>query len=342
MAEVMASSASAWYSGSSLPTMRLDHSNMRWRSSWGTPSSSAMTWRGSSAEIWVTKSASPVLDHLVDDGVGGAVDALLEVAHHAGREALVDEAPVAGVQGRVHVEHHQALLGDLVLVELEGHGAPGGRAEALVVPVDGDAVLVAGDGPEAGAAGLVLPVHGVVVAQVGQIGVGDAVHVGPGIREIDRCDIGHGAHGLTAPLINRTYCPISRMVSPRSLRCQRSFGCGPLTWAERNWAGQAWRRSAREGSAGGVSAGGRHDGDRLRRVVGVEDHPEPGVGIGRLAGHLGHDGDLVWREPKTACRPRAIPVPMPAEDSLRQRSNPDGPSSPPACSSPSSGVDAAA
>ena len=59
MAAVSASSAWPWYSGSSLPTMRLDHSNMRWRSSWGTPSSSAMTWSGSSAERSVTKSASP-------------------------------------------------------------------------------------------------------------------------------------------------------------------------------------------------------------------------------------------------------------------------------------------
>ena len=59
MAEVRASSVWSWYSGSSLPTMRLDHSNMRWRSSWGTPRSSAMTCSGSSAEISVTKSASP-------------------------------------------------------------------------------------------------------------------------------------------------------------------------------------------------------------------------------------------------------------------------------------------
>ncbi len=173
-----------------------------------------MTCRGSSAESWVTKSASPLLDHLVDDGVGGAVDALLEVAHHAGGEPLVDQAPVAGVQRGVHVEHHQALLGDLVRTELEGHGPLGGRAEALVVPVDGDAVLVPGDGPVAGTAGLVLPVDGVVAAQVGQPGVGDAVHVGPRIREVDRGDARQGAHGMTTPLMYRTYCPIPRMLSP--------------------------------------------------------------------------------------------------------------------------------
>ena len=39
--------------------MRLDQSNTLRRSSWGTPSSSAMTSRGSSAEISSTKSALP-------------------------------------------------------------------------------------------------------------------------------------------------------------------------------------------------------------------------------------------------------------------------------------------
>ena len=37
-----------------------DQSNTRWRSSWGTPMRSAMTCRGSSAEICSTKSAEPV------------------------------------------------------------------------------------------------------------------------------------------------------------------------------------------------------------------------------------------------------------------------------------------
>ena len=55
--------ASSWYSGSSEPIMRLDQSKTRWRSSWGTPIRSAMTWRGSSAEICSTKSAVPVLAH---------------------------------------------------------------------------------------------------------------------------------------------------------------------------------------------------------------------------------------------------------------------------------------
>ena len=159
-----------------------------------------------------------LLDHLVDDGVGRAVDAGLEVAHHARREPLVHQSAVAGVERGVHVEHHQALLGDLVLGQLEGHRPLGGRAEALVVPVHGDAVGVAGDGPEAGPARLVLPVHRVVAAQVGQPGMGDARHEGPGVREVDGGDFGDGARHRTTPLGNRTYCPIPCMVCPAGLR----------------------------------------------------------------------------------------------------------------------------
>ena len=60
MEAIWATSPAVWYSGSSLPIMRLDQSNMRWRSSLGTPSSSAITTRGSSAAMSVTKSAEPV------------------------------------------------------------------------------------------------------------------------------------------------------------------------------------------------------------------------------------------------------------------------------------------
>ena len=48
-----------WYSGSSAPIMRLLHSKILWRSSLGTPISSAMTSRGSSAAMSTTKSLSP-------------------------------------------------------------------------------------------------------------------------------------------------------------------------------------------------------------------------------------------------------------------------------------------
>ncbi len=43
----------------------------------------------------------------------------------------------------------------------------------------------------------------------------------------------------------------------------------------------------------GVGRVRRHDGDRLGGVVGIEDHPHPGVGVGGLAGHRGDDGHLV-------------------------------------------------
>ena len=59
MAAWPAASADTWYSGSSAPIMRLDQSKTRCRSSWGTPTRSAMTWSGSSAEICSTKSADP-------------------------------------------------------------------------------------------------------------------------------------------------------------------------------------------------------------------------------------------------------------------------------------------
>ena len=103
-------SAFCWYSGSSEPIILLDQSKTRWRSSWGTPIRSAMTWSGSSAEICSTKSAEPCLAHAVEDGVGRGHHLGLEVPDHPGGEPLVDQAAVPGVHGRVHVEHHHALL----------------------------------------------------------------------------------------------------------------------------------------------------------------------------------------------------------------------------------------
>ena len=269
----------------------------------------------------MTKSASPCLDDLVDDGVGRAVDALLEVAHHAGREALVDEAPVAGVQGRVHVEHHQALLGHLVVGHLEGHGALGGRAEALVVAVDGDAVVVAGDGPEAGAAGLVLPVHGVVAAQVGQLGVGDTGHEGPGVGQIDGGDVGDGAGHRTTPLGNRTVCPIHCMVRPGGGGVNETAGSVLVGGTGLGRSGsvvgrRVWCRRGR-GQRPGVGLGIGEDGHRLGGVVGVEDDPEVLVGVGWVAGDRGDDDDLVvgWGRRCCAgpwrcwCRPRRWPTP---------------------------------
>ena len=52
-------SASFWNSGSSAPIMRFDHSKSLWRSSCGTPISSAMACSGSSAAMSETKSHDP-------------------------------------------------------------------------------------------------------------------------------------------------------------------------------------------------------------------------------------------------------------------------------------------
>ena len=118
----------------------------------GTPSSSAMTISGSSATTSVTKSARPASMTLVDDFVGGLVDPLLEPGDHPGGEALVDQPPVPGVQRRVHVEHHQLLLGQILGRKVpDEDGLPGGR-EHLEVPVDGHAIVVPGHGPVPGPA----------------------------------------------------------------------------------------------------------------------------------------------------------------------------------------------
>ena len=67
----------------------------------------------------------PRLDHRVDDVVGGLVDVLVKLVDHPRREALVDQSPVAGVEGRVHVEHEHLLLGQVVIAQLpEERGLP--------------------------------------------------------------------------------------------------------------------------------------------------------------------------------------------------------------------------
>ncbi len=199
---------------------------------------------------WVTKSASTLFDDVIDDGVGGAVDALLELADGAAREALVDQPAVAGVDGGVHVQHDEGLLGNLILSKLPEQGALRVRPEQLVVTVDRDAFLRTRDGPEAGTAGLVLPVHGVVAPQVGQVRVGDPVHVGPGVREIDGVTSATVLMGWTTPLWNRTCCPIPRIVRP-DRGCQRTSGQGPSGPGQ--WRGRQVPLGAQSGWSAGVS-----------------------------------------------------------------------------------------
>ena len=130
----------------------------------------------------------------VDDPVGGPVDALLEVVDHPRREPLVDEPPVAGVQRRVHVQHHQTLLGDLVVGQLERHRALALRREPFEVTVDGHAVVVLRYRPEPRPVRLGLPVDGVVAAEVREVLVRDAGHVRPGVGEVDGGDIDGVSH----------------------------------------------------------------------------------------------------------------------------------------------------
>ena len=89
------------------------------------------------------------LAHRIDDAVGVSDDLRFQVAHDFRGEAFVDQPAVAGVHGRVHVQHHHLLLDQLLVVHVGEEGRALGRGEVLPVPVDGDAVVVAGHGPEA-------------------------------------------------------------------------------------------------------------------------------------------------------------------------------------------------
>ena len=58
------------------------------------------------------------LNHRIKECIGRLVNGGFQVAHHAGREALVDEATVTSVHGRVHVEHHELLLHEFFFGQL--------------------------------------------------------------------------------------------------------------------------------------------------------------------------------------------------------------------------------
>ena len=147
----------------------------------------------------MTKSAEP--DSQIRSMMSSAtrVDVLLELADHAGREALVDEAAVAGVQRGVHGHHHHPLLLELLLGRVPQEGALAVRGEPLGVTVHRHAVLVAGDGPETRPVGLLVPVGRSRVAQVGEPLVGNARDEVAGIGEVDRVGVIR-----TAPPENQT------------------------------------------------------------------------------------------------------------------------------------------
>ena len=114
--------------------------------------------------------AAPLGDLIQDQG-GAVLEVVLEQADHAGGEAPVDQPPVAGVGGRVHVYEHVVPL-------VLAHGVGGVGLEHLGAAVVGREHLggtvhlfemgVAGDGPVAGAqVALVDPVDsGVGLAQL--------------------------------------------------------------------------------------------------------------------------------------------------------------------------------
>jgi hypothetical protein len=127
------------------------------------------------------------LAHRVDDAVGVPDDLLLQIAHQLRGEALVDQTTVAGVHGRVHVEHHQLLLGQLLVVHVGEESRMLGRGEALPVPVHRDAVVVVGNGPEATPVGrrLGMPVDRGFGPEPAEPLVGDAGHEVAPVDEVD-------------------------------------------------------------------------------------------------------------------------------------------------------------
>ena len=92
-----------------------------------------MTTSGSSAAMSVTKSALPSSMTESMMPVGRGVDPRVELVDHLGREALVDQAAVTGVEGWVHVQHEQLLLGQVVGVEVPDERGLLRRREVLVV-----------------------------------------------------------------------------------------------------------------------------------------------------------------------------------------------------------------
>ena len=81
------SSSLTWYSGSSDPIIRLLHSKSLWRSSLGTPMSSAITSSGSSAATSTTKSPSPLASARSRIWFVELADVGLELTDHPRREA---------------------------------------------------------------------------------------------------------------------------------------------------------------------------------------------------------------------------------------------------------------
>ena len=110
------------------------------------------------------------------------------------------------MHGRVHVQHHQPLLGQHVLGLVHDEGAASSRRVELVVAVHGDDVLVAGHGPEAPPVLLRVPEDRGLVSEHLEHLVGDALHIGVPIDEIDlaQLHVPSIARGRTCPCPDMT------------------------------------------------------------------------------------------------------------------------------------------
>ena len=124
----------------------------------------------------------PLRLHAVEQAVHHTLDLLAHALDHPRRERPVDQRPQAGVVGRIAEEHGAGQAAGLRLLAVLGRedGLEAVAAEARI-PQGRDAVLVAGEDPEAQAA----QVDGIRLAQVPVERVGVGVEFGrEGVEEL--------------------------------------------------------------------------------------------------------------------------------------------------------------
>ena len=128
--------------------------------------------------------AVALLASLEHHAAGQLADGLLVAVHLTAAERLAHQAPVAGVLGRVVLEHVAAQFEVVALDLFQGDAL--GAAEQFDVLAHVQQVGVAGDGPEALAA-IVFgpPADGLVVAQPLERGVREAVQVRVGVDDVE-------------------------------------------------------------------------------------------------------------------------------------------------------------
>ena len=115
---------------------------------------SAITWSGSSAATSTTKSHSPRSATRSRISRRALAHGGLERAHHAGREALVDEQPVRVCSGGSMLSISSRCCSSGVLGDVPHEDGRSARRVRCVVAVDGDELVVARDRPERARAAL--------------------------------------------------------------------------------------------------------------------------------------------------------------------------------------------